>query len=309
MVYRILVTDDIDPEGVAVLAAEPSFNVDELPTMSKDELLQRVGVYDALVGRSATRISEELLRRAERLRVIGRAGVGIDNIALDVATALGVAVINAPAGNTVAVAELFFGSVIGLLRHIPKAAEAMAAGRWDRSRFLGAELKGKTLGIVGIGRIGGEIAQRAHAFGMGVIGYDPYIADDRFRALRVDRLDSLDDLAARADVLTVHTPLTDETRNLVTARVLGRMPAGGIVVNLARGGIIDESALVDALCDRHIRGAVVDVYVTEPLATDHPLRKLPNVLLTPHIGASCSPPRPRAVRTRSRIGAARSASS
>src|SRR5438105_13679747 len=175
MSLRVLVTDEIDPEGVQLLAAQPELSVDAVPTLPKQDLLARIGDYDAIVGRSATRISEELLRKAKRLKVVGRAGVGVDNIALDAATALGIAVINAPAGNTVAVAELFFGTVISLLRHIPRADSSMHAGRWDRSALLGSELTGRTLGIVGLGRIGGEVAIRARAFGMNVVAYDPYI--------------------------------------------------------------------------------------------------------------------------------------
>ena len=158
MTYRVLVTDEIDAEGVAILSAEPELVVDEVPTLPKDELLARIADYDAIVGRSATRISAELLQKARKLKVVGRAGVGVDNIALDAATSLGIAVINAPAGNTIAVVELFFGAVISLLRHIPRAATSMQAGRWDRSSLLGSELKGRTLGIVGLGRIGGEVA-------------------------------------------------------------------------------------------------------------------------------------------------------
>ena len=184
---RVLVTDDIDPEGIEILRAEKNLVVDEVPTLPAAELLTRIGDYDAIIGRSATKISAELLQRATKLRVVGRAGVGVDNVAMDAATALGVAVINAPAGNTVAVAELLFGVLLSLLRHLPRAAESMRAGRWDRSTLLGGELKGRTLGIVGVGRIGGEVAIRAHAFGMTVVGYDPYIADVRFAALPISR--------------------------------------------------------------------------------------------------------------------------
>lgn len=284
--YRLLVTDEIDAEGVDLLRSEPAFAVDEVPTLSRDELLGRIDAYDALIGRSATRIPAELLRRAGRLRVIGRAGVGTDNIDLDAATALGIVVINAPAGNTVAVAELFFGSVLGLLRHVPRAAAAMRAGRWDRALFLGTELRGRTLGVVGLGRIGGEVARRARAFEMELVGYDPYVTDARFEALRVRRAPTLDALLAEADVLTVHTPLTDETRGLIGRRELARLPDGAIVVNMARGGIVDEPALAAALANGGVRGAVLDVFQHEPLAGDHPLRGLDNVLLTPHIGAS-----------------------
>lgn len=289
--YRILVTDDVDRDGLALLAADPRLQVDEVPTLPPATLLERIGDYDAIVGRSATKISPELLEAGRRLKVVGRAGVGVDNVAMDVATALGVAVINAPAGNTVAVAELFFGAVLGLLRELPRAYEAMREGRWDRGSFLGAELKGRTIGIVGLGRIGGEIAGRAHAFGAEVVAFDPYVADARYAALRVRRAATLDALAEEADVLTVHTPLTDETRGLVGRRELGRLKPGTIVVNMARGGIVDEAALLHVL--QHglpgggaLRGAVLDVYTSEPPAPDYPFRTLPNVLLTPHLGAN-----------------------
>ena len=286
MPFRILVTDDVDPEGVALLTTEPDFDVDEVPTLPKNELLARIDAYDALVGRSATKISEEVLRKATRLKVLGRAGVGVDNIALDTATELGVAVINAPAGNTVAVAELFFGVMVSLIRQIPRADASMHAGRWERGDLMGTELKGKTLGIVGVGRIGSEIATRAHVFGMDVVGYDPYIAEERFRALRVRCATKLDDLLDEADILTVHTPLTDETRGIIGRRELARLRAGSIVANLARGGIIDESALAGALSSGHLRGAAVDVYTSEPLKEDHAFRSLANVVLTPHLGAN-----------------------
>jgi D-3-phosphoglycerate dehydrogenase len=284
--FRVLVTDDVDPEGVALLAAEPALQVDELPTLPKDELLRRIGDYDAIVGRSATRISPELLKAGTKLRVVGRAGVGVDNISIDDATALGVAIINAPAGNTVAVAELFFGAVIGLLRQIPSADSSMHAGRWDRSQLMGRELKGKTLGIVGLGRIGSEVATRAHAFGMTVIAYDPYIADERFTALRVRRVPTLDALIAETNILTTHVPLTDETRGMIGKRELAHLPSRSVVVNMARGGVVDEAALVAALEADQLRGAVLDVFTAEPLAADSPLRTAPNLVLTPHLGAN-----------------------
>jgi len=284
--YRVLVTDEIDPEGVALLAADPKISVDEVPTLPKEELLNRIADYDAIVGRSATRISAELLERGRKLKVVGRAGVGVDNIALDTATSLGVAVINAPAGNTIAVVELFFGAVISLLRHIPRADSSMHSGRWDRSALLGSELKGRTLGIVGLGRIGGEVATRARAFGMNVIAYDPYIAQSRFEALRVQEIKSLESLLEQSNILTLHTPLTEETTGMIGKRELGRLPQQALVVNMARGGIVDEEALLDALNNKHLSGAVIDAYEKEPLATDHPFRMMSNVLLTPHIGAS-----------------------
>ncbi|MHB0949377.1 MAG: phosphoglycerate dehydrogenase [Gemmatimonadaceae bacterium] len=286
MAYRVLVTDEVDPEGVAILTAEPELVVDVVPTLPPAELLARIGEYDALVGRSATKISAALLKAGTRLRVIGRAGVGVDNVDLHAATELGIAVINAPAGNTIAVAELFFGAVLGLLRHLPQAAMSMREGRWDRSKLLGTELKGRTLGIVGLGRIGGEVAQRAAAFGMTLVAYDPYVSDDRFSALRVRRAATLDELVDEADILTVHTPLNEETTGMVGRREINRLRPGSIIVNMARGGIVDDAALSAALESGHLKGAVLDVYGTEPLPADSPLRALPNALLTPHIGAS-----------------------
>ncbi len=283
---KILVTDEIDAEGVALLRAVPEFDVDEQPTLTPPVLLERIGQYDAIVGRSATKVTEALLRRAVRLKVVGRAGVGVDNIAMDAATELGIAVINAPAGNTVAVAELFFGSVISLLRHLTRADQSMHEGRWERSDLLGTELRGKTLGIVGLGRIGGEVAQRAYAFGMDVHAYDPYVSDERFAALRVRRAATLDALLGVAGIVTVHTPLTDETTGMIGAAAMAKLPRGAIVVNMARGGIVDDDALRAALDRGHLAGAVLDVYVKEPLTGEHPFRPYHNVVLLPHIGAS-----------------------
>jgi len=284
--FRVLVTDEVDPRGVELLRAEPSLDVNEQPTRPWQELRGEISEYDAFVGRSATRLPAELLREARRLRVIGRAGVGTDNIDLSAATALGIAVINAPGGNTIAVAELFFGALLSFLRHLPYAYESMRAGRWDRSDLLGTELCGRTIGIVGLGRIGGEVAARARAFGMTVVAYDPYIQRDRFELHRVERAERLADLLARANVLTVHTPLTDETRGMIATEALERLPRGAIVANFARGGIIDEPALAAALEADHLAGALLDVYATEPLPADHPFRLASNVLLTPHLGAS-----------------------
>jgi len=286
MPFHVLVTDEVDPDGVALLAAEPELVVDVVPTLAPDVLLERIDRYDAIVGRSATRISEALLRRGTRLRVVGRAGVGVDNVAMDVATELGVAVINAPAGNTVAVAELVFGVLISLVRHLPRAIGSMREGRWDRSDLLGTELLGKSLGIVGLGRIGGEVAARANAFGMQVMAFDPYVADARFAALKVRRAASLDELLDEADILTVHVPLTDETTGLVGRRELARLRSGAIVANLARGGIVDDAALMAALESGHLRGAALDAFAKEPLPNDSPLRAMPDAVLTPHIGAS-----------------------
>lgn len=284
--FRVLVTDEIDPDGVAILSGEPALLVEKFPTLSAAELARRIPEYDALVGRSATRITADLLRAGARLRVIGRAGVGVDNIALDAATQLGIAVINAPAGNTVAVAELLFANLLAMLRHVEAASASMRAGRWDRSQLVGRELRGRTLGIVGLGRIGSEVARRALAFDMPVMAYDPYVADARFQALRVERVGNFTELLEKADVLTLHVPLTEETKGMIGTGEIARMRPGAILANLARGGIVDEDALAEALKTESIAGAILDVFEREPLAADHPLRTLPNVLLTPHIGAA-----------------------
>lgn len=286
MPYRLLVTDEIDPEGVACLRAVAEFAVDEVPTLPAAELLARIGDYDAIIGRSATKITDALLRAGTKLSVVGRAGVGIDNIAMGTATELGIAVINAPGGNTVAVAELFFGALIGLLRHIPRADHSMHEGRWERSELLGSELRGRTLGLIGLGRIGTAVATRARAFGMMLKAYDPYIGAERFAAAGVERAERLEDVLAACDVLTVHTPLTDETRGLIDAAALARLRDGAIVCNLARGGIVDDAALRDACAAGRLRGAVLDVYTSEPLIGDHPYRERSEMLLLPHLGAS-----------------------
>ncbi|HEX6924922.1 MAG TPA: phosphoglycerate dehydrogenase [Longimicrobiaceae bacterium] len=284
--FKVMVTDEVDPEGIAILRSEPSIEVVERPTLPPEQLLEEIPEYDALIGRSATRITRELLDRGTRLKVIGRAGVGVDNVDLERATELGVAVINAPGGNVVAVAELFFGMLVSLFRHVHIADRLMRQGEWPRSRLGGVELRGRTLGVVGLGRIGGEVSRRARAFGMRVIAYDPYVARSRFEEVGVERAETLHDVLDAADVLTVHTPLTAETRGMIGASELARLKRDAVVLNLARGGIIEEEALVEALRDGRIAGAGLDVYAREPLAPDHPLRSLPNVLLTPHLGAS-----------------------
>jgi D-3-phosphoglycerate dehydrogenase len=284
--YRVLVTDEIDPEGVAILRAHPMIEVIEKPTRPAAEVLAEIGEYDAFIGRSATRVSRELLQRGERLKVIGRAGVGVDNVDLQTATELGIAVINAPGGNTVSVAELAFGVLIGLVRNLPQAWESMHAGRWDRSKLGGVELRGKTMSIIGVGRIGSEMGRRARAFGMHVIGYDPYVGPGRFEELGIERMERLSDALDRGDVLTVHVPLSTETRGMIGAAELARLPRDAYVLNLARGGVVVEDALVEVLTRKRIAGAALDVFDHEPLPADHPLRSVPNLVLTPHLGAS-----------------------
>lgn len=284
--YRVLVTDDVDPEGVKLLRDQPGLEVDERQTLPAAELLELIGGYDALIGRSATRITAALLDAGTRLKVIGRAGVGVDNVDLDRATELGVAVINAPGGNTVAVAELVFAVALSLFRHIPDARESMRAGEWRRSQLGGSELRGRTLAVIGAGRIGSEVVRRAKAFGMKVVAHDPYVGESRFDELGVERAGTLAEALDRADLLTLHVPLTSETRGMIGAAELERLGPSAVLLNYSRGGVVDEDALVDALRAGRIAAAGIDVFTREPLAADHPLRSAPNVILTPHLGAS-----------------------
>lgn len=286
--FRVLVTDEVDPDGVAILRAHPEIEVVERPTRPLAEVIAEIGDFDAFIGRSATKVTRDLLQAGDRLKVVGRAGVGVDNIDLGTATELGVAVINAPGGNTVSVAELAFGVLLSLARHVHLAERSMREGRWDRSKLGGIELRGRTMLIVGLGRIGSEMARRARAFGMHVVAYDPFVSASRFEELSVERVQQLSDALARADVLTVHTPLTAETQGMIGAPELSRLPRHAFVLNLARGGIVAEEALTDALTAGRLAGAALDVFTAEPLPADHPIRKLPNVVLTPHLGASTS---------------------
>ncbi|CAN5739184.1 phosphoglycerate dehydrogenase [soil metagenome] len=286
--YRVLVTDEVDPEGIAILRSAPQLEVVERPTLPASELLEEISEYDGLVGRSATRISSELLNRATRLRVVGRAGVGVDNVDLERATELGIAVINAPGGNIVSVAELTFGVLLSILRHVHEASRSMSAGEWRRSALGGTELRGRTFAIIGLGRIGSEVARRARGFGVKLIGFDPFVSEARFEELGVERAPSLEELLTRADIVTLHVPLTVQTSGMIGAAELALLRRQAIVLNLARGGIVDESALAEALSNGRIAAAGLDVFSQEPLPGDHPLRSVPNLILTPHLGASTS---------------------
>ncbi len=280
---RILVADPIADDGIARLRR--AGQVDIGTSMSSAELIARVGDYDALVVRSETRVTAEVIAAGHRLRVIGRAGVGVDNIDVAAASERGILVVNAPTGNTVAAAEHTIAMVLALARNIAPAAAALRAGSWERSRFVGTELRDKTLAVIGLGKIGFEVARMALGLQMRVVAHDPLVAPERAAQAGV-RLVDLDTALAEADVLTVHTPLTDATRGLIGAAELARMRKGARVVNVGRGGIIDESALAAAVASGHLAGAAVDVFTTEPPPPDHPLLREPGVLVTPHLGAS-----------------------
>ena len=282
---RILVCDGLEKTGVEILRAASGVNVDERPAIDKNELAEIIGEYDGLIVRSKTKVTAELLERAARLRVVGRAGTGVDNIDVPAATRRGIVVMNAAAGNTVTTAEHTWAMLMALARQIPQADALMKAGRWEKNRFLGVELLGKTLGIIGLGRIGSTVAERARAFGMTVVAYDPYFTTEAARDIGIE-MAALEELFPRADFITVHTPLTEETRGIINAASIEKMKDGVRLINCARGGLIDEAALVDALRSGKVAGAALDVFEKEPTPADNPLLGFDQLIATPHLGAS-----------------------
>ena len=285
MAYRVLLSDSLGPEGLARLREQPDLEVDARPGLSPAELCDVIGGYHALIVRSATKVTADVLARAAELRVIGRAGIGVDNIDVDAATARGIVVMNTPGGSNVTTAEHAIARLLALARNIPQAAAAVRAGEWPRSTWLGTEVCNKVLGIVGLGNIGRIVAERAVGLRMKVIAYDPFVTPEAAARLRVE-LVSLDDLFPRADFITIHTPLTAETRGLVGAESIARMKRGVRIINCARGGIVDEAALAEAIRSGQVAGAALDVFEQEPPPPDHPLRALDHVIATPHLGAS-----------------------
>lgn len=285
---RILVVEPIAPAALDVLAAD--HDVETRVGASRPDILAALaeGGWDAIVVRSQTRVDAELLSAAgPRLGVIGVASVGIDGIDVDAATRAGIMVVNAPTGNTIAAAEHTMALMLALLRHVPDAAASVARGEWNRSRYTGNELRAKTLGIIGLGKIGRAVARRAVAFEMRILAADPYLTEEQ-AAEAGAKLVGMPELLHRSDVITVHTPLTPQTQGLLSQAQLDATKPGAFVLNVARGGIVDERALAAALGSGHLAGAAVDVYSTEPMAPDNPLRDAPNVVLTPHLGASTS---------------------
>jgi len=278
---RILVTDNIQLGD----REYPGVTVVDHAGIGREELLATVAEYDAIITRSRTHVDEELIRAAGRLQVIGRGGVGVDNIDLDAASRRGILVVNAPEANNISAAELAIALMLNAARGVARADRLIRAGTWDRA-FLGRELYAAKLGIVGLGRIGSLVAQRAQAMGMEVLAFDPYITRRRAEDLKAELFDDLRAMLARCDFLTVHTPLTEETRGMIGSAELACMPAGAVVVNAARGGIIEESALVEALEAGRLFGAGLDVYVAEPPAADHPLTRRDDVVLSAHLGAN-----------------------
>ncbi|PYK99408.1 MAG: phosphoglycerate dehydrogenase [Verrucomicrobia bacterium] len=283
---NVLICDPISPKGIALLQQRPEFKVTVLERrLPEGELLRLVGDVAAMVVRSETKVTKKVIEAAPQLRVVGRAGVGVDNVDVEAATQGGIVVMNTPGGNTISTAELTFSMLMALARKIPQAHASMKAGQWNRKEFQGVELCNKTLGILGMGRIGSEVARRAIAFGMRVLAHDPYLSLSRAKALQVELVE-LDEIYARSDFITVHMPMSDETRGMINAAAFAKMKKGVRVLNCARGGIINEQDLFQAIKSGHVAGAAMDVYETEPPPEEFPLRQLPQVIMTPHLGAS-----------------------
>ncbi|MFA5362292.1 MAG: phosphoglycerate dehydrogenase [Candidatus Omnitrophota bacterium] len=282
---KILVSDPLSDEGLKILKTVSDFQVDVRTDLKPDDLKTAIAEYDALIVRSATKVTKEVIAAAKKLRVVGRAGVGLDNVDLEAATQKGIIVMNTPAGNTISTAEHTMSMILSLSRNIPQANASMKKGEWKRSKFMGVELYGKTLGIVGLGRIGKEVAKHAFSFGMRVLAFDPFLSREVAESLGIEVVE-VPELLENADYITVHTPLTEETRHFISTKEFARMKKGVRVVNCARGGIIDEAALVEAVKEGKVAGAAIDVFEKEPPDPANELIKMDNVILTPHLGAS-----------------------
>ncbi len=282
---RLLIADPLLPEGIETLRAAPGIAVEDRSEGDREGLLRALPGASALIVRSRTKVDAELIEAGDSLRVIGRAGVGVDNIDIPAATRRGIAVLNAPAANTQSTAELAFALLLAAARRIPEADASIRAGEWRRKELRGIQLSGKTLGVIGLGRIGAEVVWRARAFGMRVIAHDPFVSADRASDLGVELAD-LDALLPACHAITVHVPLSAENRGFIGSTELAAMRPGAILINAARGGLIDEAALADALRSGHLGAAGLDVFATEPLPADSPLRDAPQLVFSPHLGAS-----------------------
>ncbi len=281
---KILVSDPLAKEGIEILKQVKGFQVDERAKVPPEELKKLIKKYDAIIIRSGTKLTKDIIKHADNLRIIGRAGVGVDNVDVTEASLKGIVVMNAPGGNTVSTAELSFSLLLALSRNIPQANASMRQNLWERKKFMGSQVFGKTLGVIGMGRIGTEVAKRAVAFGMKVIAFDPFLSAEKARELEVEIV-SKNKLFSLADYITVHTPLTDDTMHMIGGKEFEKMKKGVRIVNCARGGIIDEKALLDAIKKSKVAGAALDVYEKSP-PIDNPLVGLDCVVATPHLGAS-----------------------
>ncbi|HVJ02201.1 MAG TPA: phosphoglycerate dehydrogenase, partial [Sphingomonas sp.] len=280
---KVLISDKMDPKAAQIFR-ERGVEVDEITGKTPEELKAIIGQYDGLAIRSSTRVTQEILDAATNLKVVGRAGIGVDNVDIPAASAKGVVVMNTPFGNSITTAEHAIALMFALARDLPEADKSTQAGKWEKNRFMGVEVTGKTLGLIGAGNIGSIVADRALGLRMKVIAYDPFLTPERALEMGVEKM-NLDDLLLRADFITLHTPLTDQTRNILSRENLAKTKKGVRIVNCARGGLIDEAALKEGLESGHIAGAALDVFATEP-AKEHPLFGTPNFISTPHLGAS-----------------------
>lgn len=283
--YFVLVSDKLSPAGVQVFKEAPGIEVEVRTGLSPEELKACIGNYHGLAVRSATKVTAEVVEAATNLKVIGRAGTGVDNVDVEAATKKGIIVMNTPLGNRVATAEHTIALLLALCRQIPQADASMRAGKWEKTKFMGVELYEKTLGVIGLGNVGSAVAARAKGLGMKVIGCDPHLPGERARALGVP-LFSLDKLLSQADFITIHTPLNPQTSGMLGKREIEMMKPGAQIINCARGGLVDEAALISALGEGKVAGAALDVFEQEPVLPDSPLLKLENVVLTPHLGAA-----------------------
>ena len=285
MPFKILITDDLSPQGLARLHDTPDVEFDIVKGLTPTTLAKKIKDYDGLIVRSSVKVTKEVLLAADRLKVVGRAGVGVDNIDVNTASLKGIIVMNTPGANTIATAEHTLALLLALCRHIPQAHASLKSGQWNRKKYTGCQLYRKTIGIIGMGRIGARVALRSQAFGMTVLVYDPYLSDDVIQDLKVQRVD-LPELFARSDFITLHAALTADTTNLIDAEAIAQMKTGVRIVNAARGPLIDVTALREGLKSGKITGVALDVFSTEPLPPDTPLLALDNVITTPHLAAS-----------------------
>lgn len=282
--FKILISDPLAEEGIEILKRVKEFKVDVKLKLPLDELKKIIKDYDALLVRSGTKVTKEVIENADNLKVIGRAGVGLDNVDLEAASKRGIIVMNSPGGNTISTAEHTMSLILALSRNISQADVSTKKGGWERKKFKGVELYGKTLGVIGLGKIGSEVAKRASAFGMKIIAYDPFLSLDKAKELGVESL-SLKEVFKRSDYITVHTPMTEETKYIIDKKAIKDMKEGVRIINCARGGIVNENALIEGVKSGRVAGAALDVYEKEP-PKDSPLLKCDNVILTPHLGAS-----------------------
>jgi D-3-phosphoglycerate dehydrogenase len=283
--YKVLITDSLAEQGRAILAASPQMHVEYQPGMKPDDIKKAIGGYDALIVRSGTRATADIIEAGRNLKVIGRAGIGVDNIDVEAASKRGIVVMNTPGGNNVTTAEHAITLLLAMARNIPQAVSSLRGGKWERNKFTGVEVFGKTLGVVGVGNIGSVVADRAQGLKMKVVAYDPFLTAEAAARAGIE-LVPLDELLARSDFISVHTPLTAETRGLIGREAFAKMKKGVRIVNCARGGIVDEAALAEAIRDGRVAGAALDVFVEEPPAKNNPLLALDAVVVTPHLGAS-----------------------